>query len=195
MKNTIAILFLLFFLPPVFAQKNALKGHFGVLPTPTAVFSAGIGYERVLADAWSLQLMLNKFGWSQGSSDGPTEITGNAVLEARYHLGRLGNESLKNAFFVGGFVEKFHKKIRSGGEYLEPPPPLTGKRWGMGTGLVLGKNFPLFKLLYLEIVAGAKLRKVHSVDYLGTATQYEAYNSHEYFKFAPRFGLNIGCRF
>ncbi len=195
MKKTFSFSCFLLLATAIFAQKNAAKLHLGGLPTNPMVFSKGLGYERMVAEFWSVQLMFNKYGWDDRGLDGEAEITKNAVLETRHFFGKKSKGTLDKAFFVGCFVEGFHKKVLPGGEWFEPPPPLIGKRWGMGTGLVMGKNFPLFKIFFLECFAGPKLRYVRSVDYFGTADQYEAHNAHHYTKLVPRIGCNVGYRF
>lgn len=195
MKNSISLACFLLMATAIFAQKNTLKVHIGGLPTNTAVFSMGLGYERMVAKTWSAQLMINLFGWSEGAHDGQGEVTRNAVLETRRYLGMKSGDASNKFFFVGCFVEAFRKNVLPGGETSEAPSPIVGKRWGIGTGLVLGKKFPLFKTFTFECFAGAKLRFVQSEDYIGNAVHYETYNAHQYTKITPRLGCNIGFTF
>lgn len=195
MKNSISLACLLLLATTAFSQKNMLKAHLGGLPTNTLVYSFGVGYERMVADNWTVQLMFNNYGWSQGKFDGQSEFSQNTVLETRRYLGEKENAIPKKAIFIGCFAEAFRTKVLPGGEWSEPPPPLDGKRWGMGTGLVLGAHLPIFKNFTLEFFAGPKFRYVKSVDYIGTASDYNSYNSHSYTKIRPRIGCNIGYRF
>lgn len=195
MKNTISFVSLLLLATTVFSQKNMLKAHLGGVPANTDVYSLGIGYERMLSNNWSAQLFYNNFGWSEARHDGNSEATNNFILEARRYFGKKGDGIPNKGLFIGGFAETFRRNVRPGGETFEPLPRIVGKRWGMGTGLVLGAHLPVFKKFTLEVFAGPKFRYVNSVDYIGTADDYESYNSHRYTKFTPRLGCNIGYRF
>lgn len=195
MKNSILLACLLLLAGTVFSQKNMLKAHLGGLPSNTDVYSMGLGYERMLANNWSAQLFFNNFGWSEARRDGHSEVTTNFILETRRYFGPNSGAIPNKALFIGCFAETFSTRLVPGGEWFEPPPPLLGKRWGMGTGLVVGAHLPIFKKFTLEVFAGPKLRYVNSVDYFGTADDYQSYNSHSYTKFTPRIGCNIGYRF
>jgi Protein of unknown function (DUF3575) len=194
-KNTIALTLILLLATSVFSQKNCAKGRIIGLPGNTTLFSMGIGYERMVADFWSVQVLINRHGWDMRSTDGQAEFTNAVVPEMRYYFGKYRRETLNKASFLAFFLEGALTKTYPGGETIGPVPPLDGKSTSLSPGLLLGKNAQLSKLFYFEFYAGAKYRFVHETDYYILDDLTEITEEKNFEKLAPRLGLNLGFRF
>lgn len=176
------------------AQKNIVKGRVGIFPLGHKIYSLGIGYERVVSDRISLQLLYNSYGGTFGL-DGPSKYYQGIVPEVRYYFGK--KESLRRKVFIGGFTEIYKAKLYPG--MIEPSLNdylIETNGISINPGVLIGKNISLGKRFLFDIYVGYRYKifngeqNYRDVDTLGT------YNKkYQEGKSGIRIGLNLGIAF
>jgi len=176
-----------------FAQKNVIKGRIIYLPL-TKIYSHGLGYDRMITDDFSVQVLFNVFGYDHRDSDADRSRTYSVVPEIKYYLQRYVYEP-ESAFYLGIFSEVSYETMESSGmlrwhdDFLN-----TRERYMLNPGMLLGKNFEFLGIVSLDLYAGGKVKLVHSIE--------ERYNQEtqffvieDYTELGFRAGFNLGVRF
>ena len=194
MQKTLFII-LLFFSLTSFAQKDVIKGRaFGV---PSAqFFTLGLGYERMLDENFSAQILFNRMGYDMRSTDGGAEFYNFLIPEVRYFFSKKENRN----FFTGFFTEFSKSKNVSSGEYIEEF--IVDKKYYSGNstkrtvapGLLLGISNGMTKKFFSEFYLGGKYRFIqkdrrYSINREGFTEQEKKQ------KWGIRIGMNFGYRF
>ena len=144
-----------------FGQKNVIKGRIFAFPIFGYVtYSLGIGYERLLSNNISVQVLFNNYGDAGGGGgDAGSRNTYGFVPETRYYFGKM--DSFRNQYFVGVFIE-FLRTNESAGY---PDPTDIGYYDGsvinmVNPGILVGKNISLGKKKkwHLDIYIGGKFQ-------------------------------------
>jgi hypothetical protein len=179
------------------AQNNVIKGRVLALPlSGLLMYSAALGYERVMGNHLSLQVLFNHSGLDNRGHDGNAEIYTSLTPELRYYFAT--HQGLASAFFLAPFAEMQHRRILPGGEDIFIDSYFVNSyQHQISPGLLLGKNFRLSpnpRRLHLELYLGAKYR-------MGRETIREVINNQsiattEYYrKYGIRPGINLAYRF
>lgn len=176
-----------------FAQKNVVKGRAVGLPIDGFKFSINLGYERLLTNKLSVQLLYDFRGHNMTKYDGSNTKYHGIIPECRYYI--LKNDNTRFKGYFGLFTEILIGK--------SSPPYSTESEKGfyvgaeitqINPGLQAGTNIPLGKKWHLDIYAGYKIenRKGNSLyNDNGIITPYPF--SVQYRKF--RYGINLGFEF
>ncbi|CAA9306401.1 MAG: hypothetical protein AVDCRST_MAG56-5848 [uncultured Cytophagales bacterium] len=180
-------------------RNHVIKGRIVVLPVTELIFySLGVGYERVVGSHFSVQALLNSYGFDgQGHDMGAENYTA-LVPEVKYYF--RGSEKLSSSLYLSGFAELQRNALTPGGERVPREPELlriTGL--GVQPGLLLGKNFRFSNRWHLEAYAGPKYRlgrhyEVYQVNGRPVRNRIEPAGS-SYNTWGVRAGVNLACRF
>jgi hypothetical protein len=180
---------------PVFSQHNhVVKGR--VIGFPLArSFSMGLGFERMIGDRFSAQLLYNRFGFDSSDTDGSAEQTNAIVPEARFYFGKHRKETINKASFLGLFAECSRTRTEPGIEGSEQGVVyLNGWRKLFAPGLVLGRNVRVSERFYLEFYTGPKYRFWSKTTKRLVFQVLETETEH-FRKLGLRGGFNLGFRF
>ena len=133
-------------------QRNVIKARLLAAPIPFAfVYSLGVGYERVISNRVSAQVLYNLYGYDGGASDGDAEDFVALAPEVRYYF--TGTNEIVSSFFGGVFVDLLRGKLTASGESFSLQ---SGQKEQVSPGVLLGKNTRLFPRWYLETYLGVK---------------------------------------
>ncbi len=139
------------------------------------MYTVGIGYERVVSNHFSGQILLNNYGYDGRSTDGNAECLTAIIPEVKYYINTT--DSLSSSFYRAVFIEMLRKKHLPSGESFDSRER-EGKQ--IRPGVLLGKDWQLSQRWHLETYAGVKYRFVwekvvydaqQTVTY--TTTQYQ----------------------
>ena len=141
-----------------FAQRNVIKGRVFVFPFPWFTYSLGLGYERVLANDISLQLLYNNYGYNNTKGDGNAIYTQGIVPEIRYYFGK--NNTFRKNFFFGVFTEILYANEQAGGYTgdIALGSYMGSVRKMINPGILFGKNIALGKQWHLGGYIGWKYK-------------------------------------
>ena len=193
MKRIVLAIVFLFFTTAHYAQSNSVKGRIFGVPE---YFTMGIGYERMLNDKTSVQLLFNRFGYDLRDTDGQAEFTNSLVPEFRYFFGKKKKESINKAAYLGLFTEISKTEIFPGGEQFGEKIFTGGYKKKINPGILIGRNTQIAKRWYAEFYLGVKYKFLfESNDYYHTDSQSSVTESSSYSKAGIRLGINIGFRF
>ena len=155
----------------------------------------GIGYERILNDKFSVQLLFNRFGYDQRDTDGSAEFTNSLVPEFRYYFGKNKKETLNKAAYLGAFTEISKTDIFTPGAEYGDKIYLGGTKKMINPGIIIGRNTEIAKRWFAEFHIGIKYKFIVETSnyYLNYQTKVEEMNYSN--KVGIRMGFNIGFRF
>ncbi len=192
MRNFLLAIYLLIS-STAFAQKNIIKGRAIYLPAENPTYSFGLGYERILNEKITVQLLYNSTRFTPGLDARTTESHG-FIPEVRYYFGK--KEDFRKKAFIGGFVEIM--KIKQFGgmpensldyHYIETNGNLTS------LGVLIGKNNKIGKHFLLDMYIGYRYKMFN---YSNTIRD----NNGDYYEVdfkdnrsGIRMGLNFGFLF
>lgn len=197
MKRLYFFLVLCFFATALTAQKNVLKGRAFAIPGSEgpALFSLGIGLERILGNDFSVQVLYNRFGYNMHGTDGGATTVSGFVPELRYYFGKQKAVSLNRAAFCSFFTEINYLNFEQSGEGSEETTySYTDKSTSINPGILVGKNLRIANRWYLECYLGGKARFVNAQEIdveNGVASQHTS----RYVRGGVRAGVNVGVRF
>jgi uncharacterized protein DUF3575 len=145
------------------AQKNIVKGRVFAIPIIGFNYSLGIGYERMISDKVSCQILYNNYGYDWTNTDGGAINTQGFVPELRYYFG--GKDSFRKQMFIGVFTELLRASERPG--YSGPTD--IGFFNGaiarlINPGLLIGKNVSLGKSWHLDLYLGWKYKFISKTE-------------------------------
>jgi hypothetical protein len=188
-KILILILFLYTF--DLIAQSNCVKGR--ILGVPS-IFTMGIGYERIVNDKFSVQLLFNRYGYDLRDTDGGAEFTNSFVPEMRYYFGKKKKESLNKAAYLGLFTEISKTDILAGGEQYGERIFTSGNKKMINPGLLIGRNTEIAKRWFVELYIGFKYKFIVETRnyYVNYQTKVEEISYPH--KAGIKLGFNIGYR-
>jgi len=192
MRNLFLFYFLLF-TNLVFAQKNVVKGRTIYLPFENPTYTFGLGYERLLNEKLSVQLLYNSTRFTPGFDAKTTESQG-FIPEVRYYFGK--KEDIRMKAFVAGFVEAI--KIKKFGGMPDGNPDYqfietNGNLISMG--VLIGKNYSIGKHFLLDMYIGYRYKIFNY-----TNTFKDSNGDYYYMDFNDnssgiRMGMNLGFLF
>lgn len=152
-KICLILLIVVFFTESALAQKkNIIKGRIFALPISGVVYSIGIGYERLIINKLSLQVMLNNSGFNQKQYDGPSNVYTTFIPEIKYYFQPLDN--ISSFFYISSFLEIQKRRMESSGESDD----VSIKGNYTNPGILLGKNIRLSYRMHFELYLGIKYR-------------------------------------
>ncbi|QHT68412.1 DUF3575 domain-containing protein [Rhodocytophaga rosea] len=173
-------------------QNNIVKGRIIILPLGGLMYSVGIGYERLIRNHFSLQVLINRSGIDMSSTDGANEVYNNVIPELKYYFNT--REVVAKSYYISSFLEIQQNSITPGGEQSTDNYLISSKQKQASPGLLLGKNFQLSRKLHLETYMGAKYRMGNEkTEQVINSTQ--ASFSRRYEMFGMRAGFNLAYRF
>ena len=175
----------------VFSQKNTIKGR--ALGT-YKLFSLGIGYERLINNKISAQVLFNRMAVDFRDTDGNAKYLNSIVPELRYYLGKNENKKM----FLGIFTEASTLNFFQGGERVDD---ILNKRILtkdftkiVAPGVLLGINNGTKKRWIFDFYTGVKYRfRNEEKEYF--LNQEKIIESQKNNQIGIRVGLNIGFRF
>ncbi|MEN8249260.1 MAG: DUF3575 domain-containing protein [Bacteroidota bacterium] len=174
------------------AQSNIIKGRAIYIPLMEEPYSFGIGYERILSDNLSVQLLFNSKR-ARAGLDGPKRIAHGFVPEMRYYFGKADN--FRQKAFVGVFTELMKTVIYPGMQESQLQLLETNGTL-ISPGILIGKNGSIGKRFLIDVYIGYKQKII-----IGTDLFYD-YGTEEYLErdiveteSGIRAGLNIGVLF
>ncbi len=177
-----------------FAQKNIIKGRAIYLPyqeNPT--YSFGIGYERILNEKISVQVLYNSTRFTPGFDAKTTESQG-FIPEVRYYFGK--KEDFRKKAFIGGFIEIIKIKQFGGVPEYHPDYQFIETNGNLTSlGVLIGKNNSIGKHFLWDRYIGYRYK---IFDYSNT---FKNNNGDYYDKdykdntSGIRMGLNLGFLF
>ena len=190
MKKTLFLTLLLIFSIGIFAQKNIIKGRaFKV----SEVFSFGIGYERLIDNHISVQLLYNFYGYDLISTDGGAQFVHSIVPEVRYYLGKKENKKA----FLGVFTEVSKAKdYASNFPFPVGPSRIKLKEYidSFASGALVGiSNGTKKRWLFEFYIGGKNTFAIQTTDYL--VGQKKIRERKDISKLKIRIGINLGYRF
>lgn len=197
MKRLYAFLLFCACVSTMSAQKNVIKGRAFAIPGSEgpALFSLGIGLERMVGRDFSVQVLYNRIGYNMHGTDGGAATISGIVPELRYYFGKQKATSLNRAAFCSIFTEiNFLDFSRSGESAEETNYSFTEKSTSINPGILIGKNLRLSNRWYLECYLGGKARFINAQEIEvenGAATRHTS----RYLKAGMRAGVNVGMRF
>lgn len=196
-KHLFLLLSLLFLTQFSFAQNHIIKGRGLYIPgSPILYFNTGIGYEYMLNENMSLQLVYNYSGNDMRDTDGNANFKNEVVLDFRFYNVEI--KPLSQALFAFAFVSYSNEKNKQGGEIDFTTTPLILKKitTEKAIGAGMGKNFKISKRFHLEVFAGPKIisREVNttSSDILSSFVSISKSTS---YKLGVRGGINLAFLF
>ena len=176
-----------------FAQKNIIKGRAFALPIMGFNYSLGLGYERMIADNFSVQVLYNNYGYDWSNSDGGSTYTKGLVPEARFYFGK--KDSFRKKMFVGVFTEL----LRANDRTSTPGETANGYLQGavrkmINPGILFGTNASLGKRWHFDLYIGWKYKFINKTEeyFNNGATVYYESNQQES---GYRVGVNLGYAF
>ncbi|MFK7771445.1 MAG: hypothetical protein AB8F94_04865 [Saprospiraceae bacterium] len=196
-KQFLLLLPLLLFTQISFGQNHIIKGRGLYLPgKPILYFNAGIGYEHLLDENLSLQLVYNYSGNDMRDTDGNANFKNEVVVDCRYYNTEI--KPVSQAIFAFAFFSYSNEKNKQSGEIDFTTTPMISKKIttekSLGAGI--GKNFKVSKRFHLEVFAGPKfiLRevKITSSDILSSFVSSLKSTTN---KFDIRGGINLAYQF
>lgn len=189
----VLIIILVFCFFNSFAQKNSIKGRAFVVPR-VLYFTLGVGFERMINDNFSTQILFNRMGYDMRSTDGSAEFYNCLIPEVRYYFGKKENKKL----FAGIFTEFSKSKTVSSGYPIEMGSNqkmyLGSSKNIIAPGFLLGINNGTKKKWLIEFYLGSKYK-------FRTETNRYRLNGETIFekdkakKIGLRVGINFGFRF
>ncbi len=184
MQRLLLIILLSCFAFAVEAQSNTLKGRIMGIPLGSKLFTMGIGYERIISENTSIQLVFNRYGYDWRATDGGAEFTNSFVPEFRYFLGQ---KAVNDSWFLGIYSEVIKTRIEEGGERPPGNRFLKGTRRTFNPGILIGKNISFSDRWGIEFFIGGKYI------FADEAKEYIINGSHELRqKFPNRLGVRAG---
>lgn len=192
-KGWVLGLFLLGSCFGVMAQDGSVKGRILGFPGSLTIFTMGLGYEWMLKDDLSFQVLFNRYGYDMRDTDGGAKFTNSVVPEMRLYVGKKRQETINKAVFLGLFCELSKMDILAGGEQEGTSVFLGGNRKMISPGILIGKNVEISKRWYAEFYLGSKYifareRKTYLIN------QNKEIKKSNPNKIGLRLGFNIGVR-
>ncbi len=194
MKKIITLGFICWFAINGFSQRTAIKGRaFGV--PGINLFTLGFGFERMLNEDISVQLLFNRMGYDMRDTDGGAEFVNFVVPEVRYYLGEKENKNI----FLGVFTE-FSKTNYASSGY--PPDTILATtkifkdeaKNTISPGALIGVTNGTKKPFLFEFYLGGKYRLANvTKEYI--LNQEDVIEKRNTKKLGVRIGINIGYRF
>lgn len=175
------------------AQKNIIKGRAIYLPADNPTYSFGFGYERVIIDNLTVQLLYNSTRFTPGFDAKTTESKG-FVPEVRYYFGKKAD--IRKKMFVGGFTELLKYKETGGMPEYNLDNFLVEANGNLASvGLLIGKNNSIGKNFLIDIYIGFRYKFINGTKTFRTANGEYYYRDYKDKMSAARFGLNLGYLF
>ena len=179
---------------PAFAQKNIIKGRAIYLPFQDPAYSFGLGYERFLAEKWSVQILFNSTQVTPGNDASTKEAKG-FVPEVRYYFGK--QESIRKKWFFAGFSELYWVKSYGGMPSYSKDYYWVEQNGLRSTfGVLIGKNVAIGKHFLVDLYFGGRIKVFSGEDkykYFYTGEYF--YKDTQYTEFRARAGMNLGFAF
>ena len=193
-KTIVLTLSLLFYFGGTYAQKNIIKGRLFAFPGRVKVYSLGIGYERMIAENKSIQVLFNRMGYDFRDTDGSANTFKSIVLEYRYYFGRNSKTDLNKSAFLGLFTELASNDYAPSPEidrtqkYL-----LSEEQFVLSPGLLIGKNIKVSEACFFDIYFGTKYHFIsQKLVYLENNEKTTERSNHQ--NIGIRIGLNFAYR-
>lgn len=175
------------------AQKGEIKGRGAYIPQWGRIFSIGIGYERLISDNSSWQIVANRMGIDGRDNDGTSNIVNSIVPEYRLYFRKKQTENINRGGFVGVFNEFALARYRPSGQGLQfSDENILSKetRYMLNPGIIIGSKIKASERGSIELFAGAKYQFIHAREHYSHHESNE-YESNNYSKFGWRVGVNF----
>ncbi len=194
-KRNLLVLTLLLMLGSTFgfAQKNIIKARAIYLPADNPTYSFGLGYERVITDNITVQLLYNSSQFTPGFDAETTKSQG-FVPEVRYYLGK--KDDLRKKLFFAVFTELYTFNKTGGMPQYNLDYSWVESNGNMTSlGVMIGKNNSLGKHFLIDIYFGFRYKFEKGIN------TFRRTNGELFFKDfkeaipEARFGLNVGYLF
>jgi hypothetical protein len=196
-KHLLLLLPLLFLTQISFGQNSILKGRGLYIPgKPILYFNVGFGYEYLIEENMSLQLVYNYSGNDMRDTDGNANFKNEVVLDFRFY--NIEIKPLSQSLFAFAFISYSDEKNKQGGEIDFTTSPFISKKIttekALGAGI--GKNFKLSKGFHLEAFAGPKIisREVNTTS-SDILSSFVSSSKHTFIKLGIRGGINLAYQF
>lgn len=196
-KHLLLLLPLLFLSQVSFGQNHILKGRGFYIPgQPILYINAGLGYEYLIDQNMSLQLVFNYRGNDMRDTDGSANFKKEVVMDFRYYNVEI--KPLSKALFAFAFASYSDEKNKQGGELDLTSTLVISKKitTEKAIGAGVGKNFKISKRFHVEVFGGPKIisREINttSSDILSSFVSSTISTS---YTFGIRGGINIACQF
>jgi Protein of unknown function (DUF3575) len=187
----ILIIISLFNCISIFAQKDFIKGR--LIPLPLDYYTLGIGYERILKNNFSVQLLCNVYGFNSLRTDGGARQNISIIPECRYFFGEKMNENLPKSTFIGIFTEflrtNYFNNYQDNNDRTE-----TRYTNSINPGLLLGQSIKISKSSYIEFYVGKKLTFITSYNTKisnGTPNFYEEVKTSNGWRFGVNYVIKL----
>lgn len=186
-RIVIIFLMLLYNFDNVMGQNDIIKGRAFAFPIGGgAMYSLGLGYERVVGNNLSLQLLYNLYGSDSRGADGPSIFYTNLIPEVKFYINP--SEGIHTSYYFSFFNEFQKSQSNSSGEGEK------SDRYSkqISPGLAVGKNITMGKKWHLELYFGGKYNfgkeRKEEEEYMGSTIVISTKKHHG---FGLRGGLNI----
>ena len=192
MRNLFLFCFLLFS-NFVFAQKNIIKGRALYFPFENPTYTFGIGYERVLNEKLSFQLLYNNNRFTPGLDAETTESQG-FIPEVRYYFGK--KEDFRKKAFIGSFVEVIKIKQFGGMPSYHPDFQFIETNGNLTSlGVLIGKNNSIGKHFLLDMYIGYRYKIFNYTNTFKDSNGDYFDKDYKDNRSGVRMGMNLGFLF